>query len=101
MQTNAQTQHLGKNIDFENISEVLRVISHPTRLQILYELRNGKKCVCQLLSEIPVSQSNLSQHLSVLKLAGLVKDKRQGNMVEYELTDNKLTQQVISCLENT
>lgn len=89
-----------KSIDFENIAEILRIVSHPTRLQILYELRGGKKCVCQLLSEIPVSQSNLSQHLSVLKLAGLVKDKRQGNMVEYELSDNKFIQRVISCVEN-
>lgn len=95
-----KTEKLQKNIDFENISEIFRIVSHPTRLQILYELRNGKKCVCQLLSEIPVSQSNLSQHLSVLKLAGLVKDKRQGNMVEYELSENKFIQQIISCIEN-
>lgn len=95
-----RTEKLQKNIDFENLSEIFRIVSHPTRLQILYELRNGKKCVCQLLSEIPVSQSNLSQHLSVLKLAGLVKDKRQGNMVEYELSENKFIQQIISCIEN-
>jgi len=95
-----QTEKVEKSIDLENIAEIMRIISHPTRLRILYKLRDGKKCVCQLLSEIPVSQSNLSQHLSVLKLAGLVKDKRQGNMVEYELSDNKFIQRVISCIED-
>lgn len=85
----------------ENVSELLKIIAHPIRLRILFSLgyEEKEKCVCELLAEMGVSQSNLSQHLSLLKLAGLVKDRRQGNMVFYSLTSNELIRSLLDVLK--
>lgn len=84
----------------ENVSELLKILAHPIRLRILFSLwyEEKEKCVCELLAETGTSQSNLSQHLSVLKLAGLVKDKRKGNMVFYSLNSNKLVKSLLDVL---
>ncbi|ODN29922.1 hypothetical protein A4H02_08120 [Fervidobacterium thailandense] len=85
----------------EKVSELLKILAHPVRLQILFSLGYEKKekCVCELLAETGVSQSNLSQHLSILKLAGLVKDRRQGNMVFYSLASNDLVKRLLDVLK--
>lgn len=84
---------------FEKLAEILKILGHPTRLKIIYALESGPKCVCNLINIIKVNQANLSQHLSLLKLTGLVYDKRIGNTVEYQLSkDNPFLKHIIACL---
>ena len=52
--------------------ELLRIIAHPARLKILEELLQGVKCVSDFEETITISQPNLSQHLSVLRMYGVV-----------------------------
>ena len=67
-----------------------RVLSDPTRLLILERLRNGERCVCDLMDLLDAAQSRLSFHLRVLKEAGMVTDRRAGRWVYYTLVPGAL-----------
>ena len=51
---------------------LLKLISHPARINILEELSKGVKCVSDLEHFLSISQSNISQHLSALRMAGII-----------------------------
>lgn len=68
-------------------AEVLRVIASARRLEILHRLAEGPREVGRLAVEIDASQPNVSQHLAVLRAAGLVEAERDGREVRYRLTD--------------
>lgn len=68
-------------------AEVLKVLSSPRRLEILHRLAGGSVEVGRLATQIGASQPNVSQHLSVLRTAGLVESERDGREVRYRLVD--------------
>ena len=68
-------------------AEVLRTLASPRRLDILHRLAEGPCEVSRLASDIDASQPNVSQHLAVLKAAGIVESEREGREVRYRLTD--------------
>ncbi len=67
-------------------ASILKAIAHPTRLFIIDELSNGERCVCELTEMIEVDTSTVSKHLSQLKGAGIVTDRKEGLKVFYNLT---------------
>jgi DNA-binding transcriptional ArsR family regulator len=69
------------------IAEVLKAMADPTRLKILHCLHSGERCVSDILEVVGGSQANVSKHLSVLKRAGLVDNRRDGLNVFYRITD--------------
>ena len=71
---------------------LLRVLSHPARLQILDELRKEEACVCHLQVVLARPQAYVSQQLRVLREAGLVEDERDGMLVYYRLSDTEVKQ---------
>lgn len=71
-------------------ADAFRVLSDPTRLLILERLRNGERCVCDLMNLLDAAQSRLSFHLRVLKEAGMVTDRRDGRWVYYTLVPGAL-----------
>lgn len=74
---------------FKLHSELLKSISHPKRLEIINLLREAELSVSEIQIMLDLPQANLSQHLSVLKKAGVVKMRRDGKQIFYELADNK------------
>ena len=68
-------------------AEVLKTLANPRRLEILHRLFEGPCEVGRLAAELGVSQPNVSQHLSVLRTAGLVDAERDGREVRYRLAD--------------
>jgi ArsR family transcriptional regulator len=68
-------------------AEVLKTLANPRRLEILHRLAEGPCEVGRLAEELGVSQPNVSQHLGVLRAAGLVEAERDGREVRYRLTD--------------
>ena len=68
-------------------AEILKMLANPRRLDILHRLAEGPCEVGRLADEIGASQPNVSQHLSVLRAAGLVEATRDGREVRYRLTD--------------
>jgi DNA-binding transcriptional ArsR family regulator len=68
----------------------LAALSDPTRRQVFEHLRNGPRSVGDLAAEMPVSRPAVSQHLKVLKDAGLVLDEPQGARRVYRIDQNGL-----------
>jgi DNA-binding transcriptional ArsR family regulator len=68
-------------------AEVLKTLASPRRLDILHALAPGWLEVGRLAEAIGASQPNVSQHLAVLRSAGLVESERDGREVRYRLVD--------------
>ena len=69
----------------ERSAELFHALSDETRLEIVEMLGNGERCVCDLTDALDAAQSRLSFHLKVLKDAGIVRDRKDGRWVHYEL----------------
>ncbi len=67
-----------------------KAIGHPARLRLLAALRTGPLCVCQLTVVLDLAASTVSEHLSELRRAGLVTERKEGRWVEYRLSDAAL-----------
>ena len=65
-----------------------KAVGDPTRTRILKLLENGGLCVCQVQAVLGLAPSTVSKHLTILKHAGLVEDRRDGKWIEYALTDD-------------
>jgi ArsR family transcriptional regulator, arsenate/arsenite/antimonite-responsive transcriptional repressor len=77
---------MGTNLPlYEAKAELFRTLGHPVRIRVLELLDEGPKLVRELLAEIDVEASNLSQQLAVLRRSGLVTSTRTGTAVRYEL----------------
>ncbi len=68
-------------------ADVLRTLASPRRLEILHCLADGPREVGRIAHEIGASQPNVSQHLAVLRTAGIVEAERDGREVRYRLAD--------------
>jgi DNA-binding transcriptional ArsR family regulator len=68
-------------------ADVLRVLAHPARIDILHRLALGPVEVGRLADAIGATQPNASQHLAALRSAGLVEPERRGREIRYRLTD--------------
>ena len=68
-------------------AELCRTVGHPTRLRILDSLRGRERTVGDLARELGVEQSNVSQHLSVMRRVGLVASHHRGAKAYYALRD--------------
>jgi ArsR family transcriptional regulator len=71
--------------------EVFRALADPVRLELLaYVAAHGPICGCHLEERLGYSQSRISKHLSILRRAGLVRSRRDGTWVYYELDEPAL-----------
>lgn len=73
-------------------------MGHPSRLMMIDALADGEKCVCELQQLVGSDMSTVSKHLSVLRSAGLVTDRKQGLQVFYTLRVPCITR-FFGCLE--
>jgi ArsR family transcriptional regulator len=71
-------------------AEFCKAMTHPVRLEIIERLMGRPSTVQSLSKAVGVSQSNLSQHLAVLRTHGLVRADRAGNGVVYSLANPKI-----------
>lgn len=78
---------------------LLRAFSHHTRLHILMELLKGTKCVTDIQDILPASQANISQHLTVLRNAGLVDFVQDGAQRCYYVSRPLTVSAVLALLE--
>lgn len=82
----------------DGAGEVLRALAAPVRIAIVLQLREAGRCVHELVGALGVSQPLISQHLRVLKAAGVVRGERNGREVLYELVDDHLAHIVIDAV---
>lgn len=78
--------------------ELLRALSAPVRIAIVLQLRESSRCVHELVGALGVTQPLISQHLRVLKTAGVVRGERSGREVLYRLADDHLAHIVVDAV---
>lgn len=66
-------------------ADFLKTLAHPARIKILKMLSSGERCVCELLEQMELEQSNLSQHLGILKKQGIISSRKEGTKVFYSI----------------
>lgn len=74
--------------------QIHKAIGHPVRLRLLAMLRGGPLCVCQMTVVVKLASSTVSEHLSELRNAGLVAERKEGRWVEYRLSSAVVEQGV-------
>ena len=80
----------GKAADVE-IARLCKAVGHPIRVQILRILARRDTCVCgEIVDELPLAQSTISQHLKVLKNAGLIRGEIEGTATCYCIEPKQL-----------
>ena len=73
-------------------AELFRALAHPARVRVLELLVDGERPVSELLADLGLEPSHLSQHLATLRRAGVVVSRRQANTVTYRLADESVGQ---------
>lgn len=80
----------GENMDrkklYQSESELCRILTHPVRLHILEELRDGEKSAGELGEGLDSTKANVSAHLATLRQAGVVAVRREGQKLYYSVT---------------
>ncbi len=71
-------------------AEFFKALAHPVRIRILESLSQGERAVSELIPEVGVESSHLSQQLGVLRRANLVVARKEGTSVYYRLADRRL-----------
>ena len=74
-----------RNRQVETLAQVFRVLGDPTRLRIWQALQNGESNVTQLCKKLKVPQPTCSHHLGILRMSGLVANRRDGKKIFYSL----------------
>ena len=84
----------------ERRAHMFKALAHPVRIYFLERLKEKPWCVCELAAEAGIPKSAASKHLTQLKEAGLINDKRSGTRVEYNLTAPCVLE-LAACAEGT
>lgn len=74
---------------FDLHADLLKALAHPRRLEIIQLLREETLCVSDIHTMLDLPQANISQHLMILRDAGVVETTRDGKQIYYRMTDKK------------
>ena len=77
-------------VNYEKVSERLKALAHPARLKIVAGLLKDECNVGQIQKVLGLPQSTISQHLRMLKNAGIIKGRREGNKTCYRVIDARV-----------
>lgn len=72
-------------LEYDMKANVIKALAHPSRLMMVDALAEGERCVCELRELVGADISTVSKHLSVMKNAGIVDDRKVGQQVFYRL----------------
>jgi ArsR family transcriptional regulator len=83
---------IGKQEHIETAARALKAISHPLRLKILCVVGDQETCVQDIVEAVGTSQSNISQHLAILRDKGVLQTRKDANKVFYRIADQRTLQ---------
>lgn len=89
---------LDKDEDVDVAARSLKAMSHPIRLKILCTLSDGEVSVQEIVDRVGTSQSNISQHLAILRDKGILTSRKDANRVYYRVGDHR-TLRLISMMK--
>ncbi len=81
---------LARAADIETASRSLKALSHPLRLKILCTLGDDEVCVQHIVEHVGTTQSNISQHLAILRDKGILSSRKDANKVYYRIGDDRM-----------
>lgn len=87
MELNIKQTPVENKPPFESQVAILKALTHPARIAILYILRDSEHCVCHLSAYLGFRQAYVSQQLSVLREAGIIQDRRDGWNIYYRVVN--------------
>ena len=90
---------LSEDGDIERASRSLKAMSHPLRLKILCTLNDKEVSVQEIVEQVGTSQSNISQHLAILRDKGILASRKDANRVFYRVGDSR-TLRLISMMRD-
>ena len=85
-----ETRPAGSDVDLALAAKLFRGLGDRSRLAILAGLRDGERCVSELVAETGLAQPNVSNHLACLRDCGLVLARQEGRYVRYRLGDPRV-----------
>lgn len=85
--TDDETQLMTREEDIDRASRSLKAMSHPLRLKILCVLKDKEVSVQDIVDNVGTSQSNISQHLAILRDKGILASRKDANRVFYRVGD--------------
>jgi len=77
-------------MSMRQLISVFKAVADENRLRILKMLEKRRMCVCELAAVLGITRPSVSRHLSLMKSAGLVKNRRNGQWIEYELCEENI-----------
>ena len=83
---------IDKQEHIELAARSLKAIAHPLRLKILCVIGEEEACVQQIVDAVGTSQSNISQHLAILRDKGVLQTRKDANRVFYRIADQRTLQ---------
>lgn len=83
---------IDKHEKIEMAARALKAIAHPLRLKILCVLGDGEICVQDIVDAVGTSQSNISQHLAILRDKGILQARKDANRVYYKIGNQRILQ---------
>ena len=81
---------MSDDIIFKLTAGIFKTLSHPARIKILRILEREERCVCEIIEVLDIEQSNLSQHLSILKKQGIIDSRKDGQKVIYRIVSKSV-----------
>lgn len=79
------------DLNFDEISEIFKALSHPTRAKIVAGLILKNECnVSKMVQGLEIPQPTVSQHLNILKAAGIIEGFRKGNQICYKVVNDRV-----------
>lgn len=90
---------IGKQEQIETAARALKAISHPLRLKMLCVIGDGEVCVQDIVEAVGTSQSNISQHLAILRDKGVLLTRKDANRVYYRVGDQRTLQLIVMMRE--
>lgn len=77
---------------YELQAEICKILSSPKRIEIISALKDGEKTVTELVDILETPKANVSQHLAVMRLKGILKSRRDGVNIYYSIANPKVVQ---------
>ena len=71
-------------------ADFIKALSQSTRLKIVYFLKDGERCACEIIPKMKEEQSTISRHLNYLKDIGVLQSRKEGVSVYYKIKDNRI-----------
>jgi ArsR family transcriptional regulator len=87
---------LEKKEDIEKATNALKAMAHPLRLKILCALKGNELPVLEIVKYVGSSQSNISQHIDILRTKNIIESRREGNRILCRVKDAKILKLVVN-----